>query len=245
VQLVVDSRATIYVWLGTEPAKECEGEWTITLKRSERDDEKERYREWEWDKCIERECVVCVCRGARARKSEWRERARETELSYNNTYIGGEREAKRKPARKLPPPLPARVVRRDAGRGIDCGVGGGGDVTHGGLVPLACGTPHWLSAKHTAPSDRRRHRHRHRQTEQGAADCGRELTYIPSLNVPLPPRRWWRRRRTTRLRSAAAAFSSRPRRPVPSLRPISTHPPPRQHYSSVPTSTRRPYVYIL
>lgn len=63
----------------------------------------------------------------------------------------------------------------------DC-CGGGGDVTLGGLVPLACGTPHWLSAKHTAPSDRRRHRHRHRQTV-GAADETRARVNLHSASI--------------------------------------------------------------
>lgn len=123
--------------------------------------------------------MCCMCRMRMRERTSDGASERVRAFVYIVYYIG-EREAKRKPARKLQPPLPAMVVRRDAGRGIDCGVGGGGDVTHGGLVPLACGTPHWLSAKHTAPSDRRRHRYRHRQTEQGAADCGRPLTYIPS-----------------------------------------------------------------
>lgn len=156
-------------------------------------------------------------------------------------YIGGEREAKRKPARKLPPPLPAMVVRRDAGRGIDCGVGGGGDVTHGGLVPLACGTPHWLSAKHTAPSDRRRHRHRHRQTEQGAADCGRALTYIPS------------KRPSDAAAAASAAYHPTTKRPPLRSRPARASHSPKSladldASSTAPTlqhctSTRRPYIY--
>lgn len=95
--------------------------------------------------------------------------------AYTTTVAAARKRHKKKTGEKA-------AVSVRYGRGCCGGSGSGGDVTPGGLVPLACGTPHWLSAKHTAPSDRRRHRHRHRQTG-GAADA-RALTYIPLKRPP-------------------------------------------------------------
>lgn len=102
-----------------------------------------------------------------------------------------------------------------------------------GWVPPACGTPHWLSAKHTAPSDRRRHRHRHRQTV-GAADAP-ALTYIPFPSRSRPGRRPVRPGRSgaaVRFRPPArppadsAAAAAEPPRRVPRRQLFLNKPPP-------------------